>query len=121
MNPQSIHKEAASLIRHPGVSKLTGGAQVTGGIPAFASENPADLNKTWLLTESMRAYNQSMRAGQPGAAKNLLELMGKLTGILVERKELRVVRSVEDLSDEELAAITGSKTIEGSVVESDET
>jgi hypothetical protein len=112
MNPSSIHVEASNLTRHPGVVKLTGKAVEHRAIPAFASENPADLNKTWLLTETMRAYNQSMRAGQPGAAKNLLELMGKLTGILVERKELRLIRSVEDLSDEELASITGSRTID---------
>lgn len=120
MNPHSIHVEAANLAHHPGVAKLTGKVTELRAIPAFASENPADLNKTWLLTESMRAYNQSMRAGQPGAAKNLLELMGKLTGILVERKELRLIRSVEDLSDEELQAITGSKTIEGTAVETEE-
>ena len=70
-----------------------------------ASENPEDVTKPWLIGEAMRAYNAAMRAGQASAAKNCLELFAKLTGILVERKELRVIRSIEDLTDEELSAI----------------
>jgi hypothetical protein len=61
----------------------------------------------------MRTYNAAMRAGQAGAAKNCLELIAKLTGILVERKELRVIRSIEDLTDDELSAIVASDRSDG--------
>ena len=47
----------------------------------------------------MRAYNERC------VPVKLAQLFAKLTGILVERKELRVIRSIEDLTDEELSAI----------------
>ena len=43
--------------------------------------------------------------GAWAAAKGANELLAKLTGHLVERRDLRVIGSVSDLSDEELAAI----------------
>lgn len=120
MNPSSVTKEASNLAHHPGISKLIGGTLEAPRSKPVLSVDPADLSKRWLLEQSMRTYAEATRSGQPGAAKNALELIGKLTGILVERKELRIIRSVEDLSDEELAAITGSKTIEGIAVETEE-
>ena len=87
------------------MSKLIGETKKLAAPPLSASENPEDVTKPWLIAEAMRTYNAAMRAGQAGAAKNCLELFAKLTGILVERKELRVIRSIEDLTDEELSAI----------------
>ena len=78
-----------------------------------ASENPEDVTKPWLIAEAMRTYNAAMRAGQAGAAKNALELIAKLTGILVERKELCVIRSLSDLTDEELEAVIASDRSDG--------
>ena len=63
---------------------------------------------------------KATRAGQPGAAKAALELIAKLTGILVERKELRVIRSIEDLTDEELSAIVASDRSDGDDTRTDE-
>ena len=81
------------------------GDKETCGPSDVREREPEDVTKPWLIGEAMRAYNAAMRAGQAGAAKNCLELFAKLTGILVERKELRVIRSIEDLTDEELSAI----------------
>ena len=40
-------------------------------------------------------------------------MIAKLTGILVERKELRVIRSLDDLTDEELSAIITTDRSDG--------
>jgi hypothetical protein len=113
MNPSTVHRTAHDLTRHSGVSKLIGETKKLAAPPLPASENPADVSKQWLIAEAMRAYNQAMRSGQSGASKNLLELIGKLSGILVERKELRVIRSLSDLSDEELEALIASDPSDG--------
>ncbi len=42
-----------------------------------------------------------------------MELIAKLTGILEERKELRVIRSIEDLTDKEVSAIVASDRSDG--------
>jgi hypothetical protein len=40
-------------------------------------------------------------------ARSANELLAKLTGHLVERRDLRVIRSIEDLSEEELQVLAG--------------
>jgi hypothetical protein len=68
--------------------------------PSDARERePGGRAKPWLIGEAMRAYNERC------VPVKLAQLFAKLTGILVERKELRVIRSIEDLTDEELSAI----------------
>ena len=101
------------LTRHPAVSILIAGTAEAGRLPTKASEDPRDITKDWLLREAMRSYNLAIRDGQAGASKNLLELIGKLSGILVERKELRVIRSLSDLTDEELEAVIASDPSDG--------
>ena len=66
-----------------------------------ASENPEDVTKPWLIGEAMRAYaRRSSCRGQ------------ELPGVVREAdrhprgaEEMRVIRSIEDLTDEELSAI----------------
>jgi hypothetical protein len=41
-------------------------------------------------------------------ARSANELLAKLTGHLVERRDLRVIRSIEDLSEEELLVLAGA-------------
>jgi hypothetical protein len=45
--------------------------------------------------------------GAWAAARGANELLAKLTGHLVERRDLRVIRSFEDLSEEELLMLAG--------------
>jgi hypothetical protein len=46
--------------------------------------------------------------GAWAAARGANELLAKLTGHLVERRDLRVIRSIEDLSEEELQLLAGA-------------
>ena len=43
--------------------------------------------------------------GAWSAAKGANELLAKLTGHIIERRDMRVIRSVKDLTDEELATL----------------
>jgi hypothetical protein len=116
MNPSTVNRTAFDLTRHPGVSKLiaeTKTLAAEAGPPKRLSTDPSTVNKPWLVERAIETYNEATRAGQPGAAKAALELIAKLTGILVERKELRVIRSIEDLTDEELSAIVASDRSDG--------
>jgi hypothetical protein len=45
--------------------------------------------------------------GAWAAARGANELLAKLTGHLVERRDLRVIRSIEDLTNDELQVLAG--------------
>ena len=46
--------------------------------------------------------------GAWAAARGGNELLAKLTGHLVERRDLRVIRQMEDLTDDELEVLAGA-------------
>lgn len=120
MNPTTIRANALQLAGHPGVCELTGGSAIVKVQPAelAISVDPVDLTKAWLLRQGMETYVEARKAGQPSAAKAALELLAKISGHLIERKDVRFIRTVDDLSDEELEAILKSgKMIEGVAIE----
>lgn len=117
MSPATVHREAHGLTRHVGVAPLLTDRREL--VAANPERPPAaldrrgltakDASKEWLIVEAMMTYSAASRAGQHSAAKQALELAAKLGGHLVERRDVRVVRTIEDLTDEELEAL--SKTV----------
>ena len=51
--------------------------------------------------------DRQQEAGRLARISQTAELLAKLTGHLVERRDLRVIRSIEDLSEEELQVLAG--------------
>jgi hypothetical protein len=75
-----------------------------------------------LQTQSARIWSNSLldpyymaplaKASEAwAAARSANELLAKLTGHLVERREMRVIRGLADLTDEELRALTTEEII----------
>ena len=80
---------------------------------------PEKTDKAWLLSEAVDLLNLAKHTANLAQVRSTLELIGKITGDLVDRKELRVVRSWADLTDAEVDALAAGETIDATI--SDET
>jgi hypothetical protein len=66
------------------------------------------ITKEWVVKRAIEAYKQACELNQMAAARAMLDLLARLHGHIVEKRETRVITDVEQLSDEELAAIETS-------------
>jgi phage terminase small subunit len=65
------------------------------------------ITKDYLIEQANDIMLKAKANGAWAAARGANELLAKLTGHLVERRDLRVIRSIEDLSEEELRVLAG--------------
>ena len=63
------------------------------------------ITKDYLIGQANDIMLKAKANGAWSAAKGANELLAKLTGHIIERRDMRVIRSVKDLTDEELAAV----------------
>lgn len=63
-----------------------------------------EVTLEWLLEKAKEVLNQAMQAGQNAAAVSAIKELGILSGNRVEKRE-NLNRSVNEMSDDELAAI----------------
>lgn len=63
------------------------------------------ITKEWVVAQAKHTYEFALTLEQPAAAKANLELIARLHGFIIERKDLRLIKSISDLTDDELAAI----------------
>ena len=66
--------------------------------------------------ETIRTYGKAFELDNVAAARSCLHLLSLLHGYIVERKDIRVITSVKDLSNEELECIAAT-VIEGDPVD----
>jgi hypothetical protein len=93
-------------------------------IKALVAECDADLiektdvTKEWVVRETVHTYGKALEQDQFAAARSCLHLLALLHGYVVERKDVRVIANVKDLTDAELAAIAAT-VIDDDPVEQD--
>ena len=63
------------------------------------------ITKDYLIGQANDIMLKAKANGAWSAAKGANELLAKLTGHIIERRDMRVIRSVQDLTDEELATL----------------
>lgn len=100
---------ASVLKRHPNISErvqelLAEREQMSREATERATAELA-LTKADVMRGLLACHDAASAAGQHSAAIRALELLGKQLGMFVDRKEMRLIRSVSDLSDEELDAL----------------
>jgi hypothetical protein len=128
MQPATIRKEAVRVLQTPAIQLRI--EQDRAGNPlvpvpvATHDPRPAvrDLpskpekpDKVWLLSEAVDLLILAKHTGNLAQVRSALELIGKITGDLVDRKELRVVRSWSDLTDAEVDALAAGETIDATI------
>ena len=74
-----------------------------------------NVTKDWIITETCRTYNRAFELDNVAAARSCLHLLAMLHGHIVDRKDLRIINGVKDLTDDELARIAAT-VIEGDPV-----
>lgn len=132
MRPAAMRVEANKVIRtEPVQRRLAELRAADPSIPMPTVEQPlavqilpprpAKADKAWLLDSAMQIWEAAHRSGNLGQAKGALELIGKLTGDLVDRKELRVVRSWQDLTDAEINALAAGEAIDAEISDTEDT
>jgi len=86
------------LLKHKEVK-----AAIDAGRAALARETA--ISKEWVVKRAVEAYKQACELNQMAAARATLDLLARLHGHIVEKRETRVISDVEQLTDEELAAL----------------
>jgi hypothetical protein len=81
--------------------------QIEQAITAIQAEQVKDtkVTKAWIAAEAQATYRQARELRQPAAARGALELLARLHGHITEKRETRVIKSLADLTDEELASL----------------
>ena len=68
----------------------------------------ANITRDYLIEQANDIMLKAKANGAWAAARGANELLAKLTGHLVEKRDLRVIRGVDDLTDAELQALIDS-------------
>jgi hypothetical protein len=97
-SPRTANEQAAQLL-----AKLSIREAVNAGKSKLVERT--NHTKDWVLQEAEETYRHARALDQPAAARGTLELIAKLHGYIVDRKDVRRIRSFEDLTDEELALL----------------
>ncbi len=128
MQPATIRKEAVRVLQTPAIQRRI--EQARAGNPLVpvpvATHDPRPVllalpskpdrpDKAWLLNEAVDLLILAKHTANLAQVRSALELIGKITGDLVDRKELRVVRSWADLTDAEVAALAAGETIDATI------
>jgi hypothetical protein len=77
-------------------------------VAQMAVSTKTQISKAYLINQANDIMLKAKANGAWSAAKSANELLAKLTGHIVERRDMRVIRSYEDLTDEELLALAQS-------------
>jgi hypothetical protein len=68
-------------------------------------KSPYVYEANYLVEQANDIMLKAKANGAWSAAKGANELLAKLTGHIIERRDLRVIRSMDDLTEEEVRAI----------------
>jgi len=89
-------------------SRLLRNAKVASAVQAGKAKlvEQTTITKTWLTRELAAEFRETRGKGNAAAVARLGDLLARLHGYIVDHKNVRVITSLRDLSDEELAAVT---------------
>jgi Terminase small subunit len=96
--PIGAHVQGSALLKHPlvkaEVDRLTA-----------AAVHHVNITRQWLENKTLSALANAEADRHHSAVKGLIDLLAKLSGNLIERREVRQITGIGDLTDEELRAI----------------
>ena len=97
-SPSTAYSIGSENLRKPEIKAALQAAQA-------AAITDIRITKDYLIGQANDIMLKAKANGAWSAAKGANELLAKLTGHIIERRDMRVIRSVKDLTDEELAAV----------------
>jgi phage terminase small subunit len=95
---KTAEQQGYQLLQHPSVQ-----ATVEAGMKAKSAETR--ITRDWIVRRAVAALDAATAARAHSAVTRNIELLAKLHGHMVERRDVRKVTAWADLTDEELAAL----------------
>ena len=100
--PRSAQMQSSKLLSKPMVRQAIAAGKVK--LNERIIERTA-ITKQHVIDMAMETVQMAREEREAAAMRGAVELVGKLHGYIVDRKEMRVIREPGDLADEELAAL----------------
>lgn len=104
----TIGQDAARLLRHPLVAPKIAEYREKQQKTNERAAEAATVTKAGLTATMAKLMRNAAEADDVRGAALAGTLIAKLAGWIVERRDVRVIKSLHDLSDDELAAIRAS-------------
>ena len=98
-------REAYRLLKSPSIAPLISEAREKIAKVADVVLARAAMSKSEVLQKLSWLFDQATAEENFTGAVKVGELMAKLQGWITERRDVRVIRSIEDLTDEELEVL----------------
>lgn len=107
---KTVGLEACKLLKHPGIAPVIAewDAREAAKLSEAAQRNAVTKERISSELARIAFGDESLGSICIRDRRNALMDLARLHGYIVERKDVRIVRSIEDLSNEELAAIVAS-------------
>lgn len=109
MNRDTIGHRAFELLRHGQIAAIVADADARAAQRLEASAERYVVTKEWISTKLAElAAGKGILPNEfipAGVRSQSLERLARLHGLVIDRKDMRMVRSFADLSDEEIAAL----------------
>jgi phage terminase small subunit len=99
--PGSAKQQGHRLLTDDDVS-----AAIAAGMQAKAQQT--GITKAKVVAMALDGAERALASGNHNAYLRGVELLAKLHGHIVERRDVRVIRGLDDLTDDELAALKAS-------------
>jgi hypothetical protein len=99
--------QASRLLAHVGIAAAIEAGKIARGART-------EVTKEYLVEQLQNVFRVAIEERHFAGAARLGELLGKLNGHIIERRDVRLIKRVEDLTDEELAAVTATAEAERS-------
>ena len=100
--------EASKLLRHPKIVPILAEAERQAAEAIRSSVHGYAMSKAELQSRLTAAFLEAQAAKHWTGMGRLGELLSRLGGYVVETRNVRVIRSVADLTDEELEALAAA-------------
>jgi hypothetical protein len=115
---QDASREAKRLVDHPKISPILAIARVSAAAAAVETARQYDVSKASIVRELASMAMAPVTADsviRPADKRGALVDLARILGHIEDRKSVRLIKGVADLTDEELAALaeTGRETSDG--------
>jgi phage terminase small subunit len=103
-------KRTARFIGAENLTKLNIQEAVAERTRALAERT--EVSRDWIIRQAREIVEAARGAGSWAAATSSLTLLAKMQGYVLEKRDVRMTRRFEDLSDEELAELVAAAEAE---------
>jgi phage terminase small subunit len=104
-SPQRSGEMAHELLANPKISPIVAAAEQQAEQRTVLALHKHGLTREALVEDVIAVIQDAKKAGERMTMLHGVKLAAQLGGLLVEKREVRQIRSLRDLTEEELAAI----------------